>query len=110
MVANKRYKIRLKKGDFVVVRSGKYKGQSGKVISTHPLLNAVTVEGLNIVKKHVKPDKVHPQGGIIEITKPIAVGKVGIMDPVTKGPTRITHKIIDGTKKRFYKSNGKEIQ
>ena len=42
MVADKRYKIRLKKGDFVVVRAGKYKGQSGKVISTHPLLNAVT--------------------------------------------------------------------
>ncbi len=106
----KPYKIRLRKDDIVVVRTGKYKGQSGKVLSTHPMENKVTIEGINIVKKHVKPDRAHPQGGIIEITKPMLVGKVGIMDPLTKKPTRIIHKITDGNKQRLYKSNGKEIK
>jgi len=110
MITDKRYKIRLKKGDTVVVRSGKYKGRSGKILSTHPQLNKVTIEGINIVKKHVKPDRTHPQGGIIEITKPLWVGKVGIMDPLTKKPTRIIHKLSEDPKKRLYKSSGKEIQ
>jgi large subunit ribosomal protein L24 len=110
MITVKRYKIRLKKGDMVVVRSGKYKGQSGKILSTHPQLNKVTIEGINIVKKHVKPDRTHPQGGILELTKPLWVSKVGIMDPLSKKPSRIIHKVTEDSKKRLYKSNGKEIQ
>lgn len=70
------FKIKLKKGDNVVVRTGKYKGQTGKITATHPTLNAVTVEGINVVKKHVKPNRQHPQGDIVELTKPIAVSKV----------------------------------
>ena len=106
----KLYKIRLKKGDRVVVRSGKYKGQTGKITATHPSLNKVTVEGINIVKKHVKPNKAYPQGGIIEITKPIWVSKVGIMDPATKKPTRIGYRLkTDGSKTRVLKSSGKEV-
>ena len=70
------YKIRLKKGDTVVIRSGKYKGKTGKITATHPRDNKVTVEGINIVKKHVKPDQQHPQGAIVEVTKPIWVSKV----------------------------------
>lgn len=105
------FKIRLKKGDTVVVRSGKYKGQSGKVVATHPSENKVTVEGINIVKKHVKPNKQYPQGGIIEITKPIDVSKVGIQDPATKKPSRISYELAaDGSKSRVYTSSGKEIK
>lgn len=74
------YKIKIKKGDTVVVRTGKYKGQTGTVTATHPTLNAVTVEGINIVKKHVKPNRQHPQGDIVEITKPIAVSKVKLVE------------------------------
>lgn len=108
---NKVYKIRLKKGDKVVVRSGKYKGQTGKVLATHPRDNKVTVEGINIVKKHVKPDRQNPQGGIIDITKPIWVSKVGIMDETTKKPTKIGYKPgKDNAKVRIYKSSGKEIK
>ena len=69
-------KIRLVKGDTVIVLSGKDKGKTGKVVSTHPTLNAVTVEGINVYKKHLKPNKQHPQGGIIDITKPILVPKI----------------------------------
>lgn len=105
------YKIRLKKGDTVMVRAGKYKGQSGKVLTTHPTLNKVTVEGINIVKKHQKPNREHPQGGILELTKPIAVGKVGIVEPTTKKPSRIGYIINkDGGKTRVYKKTGKEIK
>jgi large subunit ribosomal protein L24 len=80
-MTNTIFKIRLKKGDTVVVRAGKDKGKSGKVLIVHPAENMVTVEGINIVKKHVKPNNKYPQGGIIELTKPIPVSKVGILDP-----------------------------
>lgn len=78
------YKIKVKKGDTVTIRTGKYKGQSGKVTATHPTLNAVTVEGINIVKKHVKPNRQHPQGDIVELTKPIAVSKVKLAKDTKK--------------------------
>ncbi len=107
----KAFKIRLKKGDTVIVRAGKYKGQSGKVVATHPRVNKVTVEGINVVKKHVKPSRQHPQGAIVDLTKPIWVSKVSIVDPTTKKPTRIGYKLAaDGKKSRVYKSSGKEIK
>lgn len=104
-------KIKLKKGDAVMVRSGKYKGRTGKVLATHPSTNSVTVEGINVIKKHHKPSQKYPQGGIIEHTKPIAVGKVGIYDSVKKKPSRIGYKLdAKGTKLRIYKTSGKEIK
>jgi len=105
------YKIRLKKGDTVVVRTGKYKGQTGKITATHPSENKVTIEGINIVKKHVKPDRAHPQGGIVELTKPMWVSKVAIIEPTSKKPSRIGYQLnADGTKARVYKRSGKEIK
>ncbi len=105
------YKIRLKKGDLVQVLAGKYKGKQGKVLETHPRENKVTVEGINIVKKHQKPNQTHPQGGIIEITKPIWVSKVAIVDPTAKKPSRIGYKLgKDGAKTRVFKASGKEIK
>lgn len=107
----KRYKIRLKKGDNVIVLSGKYKGKTGKVTATHPTLNKVTVEGINIVKKHLKPSRSNPQGGIIEMTKPVFVSKVAIVEPSSKKPSKIGFKIAkDGTKSRVFKKSGKEIK
>ena len=108
---NKLYKIRLKKGDLVVVRSGKYKGKTGKITATHPSENKVTVDGINVIKKHQKPNREHPQGGIIEITKPIWVSKVSIVEPTSKKPSRIGYKLnADGTKSRVFKASGKEIK
>lgn len=104
-------KIRLKKGDIVMVRAGKYKGKTGKVVSTHPADNKVTVENINVIKKHVKPNKQYPQGGIVEMTKPIDVSKVGLLDPTTKRPSRIGYKVgKDGAKTRVYKQSGKEVK
>jgi len=108
---DKLYKIRLKKGDTVVVLAGKYKGQTGTVLATHPRENKVTVEGINIVKKHVKPNRANPQGGIIELTKPMWVSKVAIMEPGSKQPSRIGYSLAkDGTKTRVFKKTGKEIK
>lgn len=107
----KLFKIRLKKGDTVIVRSGKYKGKTGKVLTTHPELNKVTVEGINIVKKHQKPNREHPQGAIVELTKPIAVSKVGILEPTSKKASRIGYKVdAKGVKTRVFKRGGKEIK
>jgi large subunit ribosomal protein L24 len=105
------YKIKLKKGDTVMVRSGKYKGHTGKILAVHPALNKVTVEGINIVKKHQKPTRTNPQGGIFELTKPIWVSKVGILDSAAKKPSRIGMKISkEGLKTRTFKTSGKEIK
>ncbi len=94
-----------------MVRAGKYKGKTGKVAATHPTENKVTVEGINIVKKAMKPTKARPQGGIVEITKPIWVSKVGLVEPTSKKPTRIGYNVAaDGTKTRVYKSTSKEIK
>ena len=108
---SKIYKIRLKKGDTVMVRAGKYKGKTGKVTAVHPSLNKVTVEGINIVKRHRKPTQAQPQGGIFEITKPIWVSKVGLLDSAKKKPSRVGYKLSkDGVKSRVLKSSGKEIK
>ena len=105
------YKIRLKKDDTVIVLAGKYKGQTGKISAVHPRENKVTVDGINIVKKHVKPNQQHPQGAILELTKPIWVSKVAIVDPATKKASRIGLKLNDdGTKTRVFKTSGKEIK
>lgn len=110
-MSNPLFKIKLKKGDTVVVLSGKYKGKTGKITATHPTDNKVTVEGINIVKKHQKPNKQYPQGGIIEMTKPIWVSKVAIVEPTSKKPSRIGYKLNDdGSKTRVFKATGKEIK
>lgn len=110
-MAGQIYKMRIKKGDIVMVRSGKYKGRTGKVLATHPTLNKVTIEGINIVKRHRKPTQLKPQGGIEEITKPIWVSKVGLLDQTAKKPSRVSYKLNkDGKKIRVLKTSGKEIK
>ncbi len=105
------FKIRLKKADTVIVLAGKYKGKTGKITTIHPKDNKVTVEGINIVKKHQKPNTAYPQGGIIELTKPIWVSKVAAYEPTTKKASRIGYKLDnDGSKTRIYKSTGKEMK
>jgi large subunit ribosomal protein L24 len=105
------YKIRLKKNDTVIVLSGKQKGKTGKVTATHPIENKITVEGINIVKKAIKPNRANPQGGIIEITKPIWVSKVAIVEPTSKKPSKIGYsEDKSGKKTRVFKRTGKEVK
>jgi large subunit ribosomal protein L24 len=105
-----KYKIRLNKGDTVIVISGKYKGKTGKVIATHPSMNKVTVEGINVVKRHLKPTKQYPQGGIIEQTQPIYISKIAIYEPTLKTASRIKYQLTVDGKKRVYAKSGKDIK
>jgi large subunit ribosomal protein L24 len=105
------FKMRLKKGDTVMVRSGKYKGKIGKVMQVHPKDNKVTVEGVNVVKRRNKPTQQRPQGGIQELTKPIWASKVGLLDNVAKKPSRVGFKTdAKGNKIRVLKTSGKEMK
>ena len=107
----KAFKIRLKVGDTVIVRSGKHKGRTGKILVVHPKLNKVTVEGINIVKRHVKPTRTSPKGGIVEINQPIGVSKVGAYDSAKKKPSRIGYKVgSSGKKTRIMKSSSRELK
>lgn len=105
------YKIRLKKGDNVIVLAGKYKGKTSVITAVHPKDNKVTVENINVVKKHQKPTKKYPQGGIIELTKPIWVSKVAIIEPTSKKASRIAYKLgKDNKKVRVYARTKQEIK
>lgn len=105
------FKIKLKTGDTVIVRSGKYKGHSGKILAVHPKTNKVTVEGINVVKRNYKPSQTRPQGGQVELTKPIWVSKVGLADTTGKKPSRVGIVVKkDGSKSRVLKTTGKEIK
>ena len=110
-MTQKLFKIRIKTGDTVMIRSGKFKGKTGKVLTVHPKDNKVTVEGINVVKRHRKPTQLQPQGGIFEITKPIWVSKVGLLDSSAKRPSRIGYKISEkGLKTRVLKTSGKDVK
>ena len=92
--------MNLKVGDKVRVITGKDKGKEGKIIAKKN--DKVLVEGINMVKKHVKPNGADQNGGIIEKENFILVSNVMIIDPSTKKPTRISHEINkDGKKVRI---------
>ncbi len=92
--------MNLKVNDEVVVRTGSDKGKKGKIIKTDRKNNKVVVEGINIVKKHVKPNGID-NGGIIEKEAPIDASNVMIIDPKTKKGTRIGHTIDQKTGKKI---------
>ena len=81
-------KLHVKKGDTVVVISGKEKGKQGEIIAVDITKERVTVKGLNLVKRHTKPSQANPQGGIIEKEGTIHVSNVMVLDPEQKVPTR----------------------
>ncbi|MBI5212947.1 MAG: 50S ribosomal protein L24 [Nitrospirae bacterium] len=91
--------LRIKKGDTAVVLSGRNKGKSGRVLSVLPSKGKVIIQGLNVVKKHMKPSKKYTQGGIIEKEAPIHVSNVMLVCPKCSKPTRIAAAVIDDGKK-----------
>lgn len=96
----------VKKGDKVKVMTGKDKGKSGVVKKALPRQDKVIVEGINMIKKHVKSSAEAPQGGIVETEAPIHVSNVMLVDPSTGEATRIGYKIEDGKKVRYAKKSG----
>lgn len=102
-------KMRVKKGDTVVVISGKYRGVKGKVLKAFPQTERVIVEKVNFVKKHTRPTQQNPQGGIIEKESPIHVSNVKIFNEKLGDVTRAVFKDIGDTRKRVCKKSGDEI-
>ena len=88
------------KGDKVIVIAGKDKGKTGTIQKVLPRTNRVVVEGVNLRKKHKKPTQNNPEGSIVEIYAPIDASNVQSLDPKTKKPARIGHKIVKGKKVR----------
>lgn len=95
--------MKIKKGDQIIVTVGKDKGKKGKVEKVFPKDSAVFVPGVNIVKKHEKKrDEKHP-GGIIDVTKPISLGKIAVICPKCGKQTRLGYRIVKDTKERICK-------
>ncbi len=104
-------KLHIKKGDSVVVISGNYKGQKGRVLEIIRKSNRAIVEGVNIIKKHTKPNAESPQGGIIEKEASIHISNLMFEDPKTKSATRIGRRLNDkGKLVRYSKKSGEEIK
>ncbi len=98
--------MNLVKGDTVIVIAGRDKGKTGVIQKVIPEQNRVVVENVNLRKKHRKPTQANPEGGIVEIYAPIDASNVMLLDPKTKKPTRIGHKIVKGKKVRYAKKSG----
>ncbi|MFA5602624.1 MAG: 50S ribosomal protein L24 [Bacilli bacterium] len=102
--------MKLKTGDKVIVISGKNKGKQGKITKVLKDTNRVIVEGINIVKKHMKPKANNEQGGIIEREAPINASNVMILDPKTGKQTKIKYDINKDNKKiRIAKKSGQKL-
>ena len=102
-------KLRLKKGDKVIVTTGKDKGKTGEITTVFPKENKVIVGGVNMVKRHTKPSQ-ESAGGIISKEMPIHVSNVALVDPKTGKATRIGYKVEkDGHKVRVAKKSGEVV-
>lgn len=101
--------MHVKKGDKIKVITGKDKGKTGVILAAFPKQDRVLVEGVNIVKKHMKPDQENPQGGIVSLEAAIHVSNVMLVDPKTDEPTRVGYKIEDGKKVRVAKKSGNTL-
>ena len=102
--------LKIRKGDRVVVLSGKDKGKEGVVHLAMPNERKVVVAGVNTAKRHRKARSATEPGGIIEIDKPIDVSNVAVISPKDGKPTRVGYKLVDGKKIRVCKRTGEEIK
>ena len=100
---------KIKKGDTVVVLSGKDKGKTGEVTQSLPKDGKVVVAGVNITTRHKKPNQQDPQGGLERKEAPLHVSKVAVADPKTGKPTRVRFETKDGKKVRVAVKSGETI-
>lgn len=103
--------MKLKKGDTILVISGKDKGKTGKIERILSKTNQVLVTGVNIVKKHIKATKKNPHGGVVQLNKPISVANVILTCPRCNKPARTGFKMLDSDKKlRICKKCGESVE
>ena len=101
--------LKIKKGDRVVVLSGKDKGKTGEVTRSMPKDGKVVVSGVNIATRHKKPSQVNPQGGLERTEAPLHVSKVALADPKSGKATRVRFETRDGKKVRVAVKSGEVI-
>ena len=103
------YKIKLKKGDEVIILAGKDKGKTGKITLIKPQANKAIVSGINKVKKHQKPDN-NQAGGIVEKEMPIQISNIAFYDSSSKKSAKLGYKFNEKNKKiRINRNSGKEV-
>ncbi|NQY98134.1 MAG: 50S ribosomal protein L24 [Henriciella sp.] len=101
---------KVKKGDRVIVLTGRNKGAEGEVLKVIPAENRVVVRGVNVVKRHTKPSQLNPQGGINSFEAPIHVSNVAMIDPRDGKATRVGFKTDEhGRKFRYAKRSGEAL-
>ncbi len=104
-------KYHIKKGDIVIVNTGEYKGQQGRVLDIDRKSSRAIVEGVNMVSKHAKPDAQNPQGGIIKKEAPVHISNLNPVDPSSGEATRIGRQPDKNEKLvRYSKKSGEEIK
>lgn len=102
-------KLKIKKGDNIIVITGKDKGKKGEVTKVIPKANKLIARDVNLATKHLKPSKYFPEGKIVTKEMPIEVSNVAYLDPKTDLPTKIGYKTLEGKKVRFAKRSGEII-
>jgi large subunit ribosomal protein L24 len=100
---------KIKKGDRVIVLTGKDKGSEGEVVRAMPKDGKVVVQGVNMIARHTKPTQADPEGGIKRREAPIHVSNVAIRDPKTGKPARVGFEVRDGKKVRVLKGSGEVL-
>jgi large subunit ribosomal protein L24 len=104
-------KLHIKKGDTVVVITGNDKGRKGRVLEVVRKSDRAIVEGVNMIKRHTKPNAKAPQGGIIEKEAPVHISNLMLYDPKSDSPVRIGRRVNDkGKLVRYSKKSGEEIK
>lgn len=99
---------KIRKGDEVIVLAGRDKTRRGTVLNVDG--DRVVVEGINVVKKHVRPNPMAGvQGGIVDKTMPIHISNIALINPETDKADRVSFSVVDGRKVRVYRSNGKVV-
>jgi large subunit ribosomal protein L24 len=108
MPVAQKIKLKIKKGDTVVVIAGRDKGKQGEVLSTLPTENRAVVSGVNLVKRHTKAQGAN-EGGIVTKSLSIHVSNLALRDPKDGKPTRVGYKMVGDKKVRFAKRSGETI-
>ena len=102
-------KLKIKTGDIVRVIAGDHKGAEGKVVKVDRENNKAIVEGVNMVSKHTKPSAKSPQGGIVKKEAPIHISNLSLIDPKSKGATRVGIRVEVDKKVRFSKKSNQVL-
>ena len=102
--------LRIRKDDHVFIMTGKDKGKTGKVVRVIPEVSRAVVENMNIFKKAVRKSDKYPQGGFVEMERPIHISNLMLLDKKTNKPTRLGAKVLkDGSKLRVGKKSGEVV-